>query len=76
MMFLFLKNCDMEDGNIDGWMRGELAETQCMVWRPFATKLETMETIEGVALNMRASYFLPNLDSKQRGGDRHTARGE
>jgi hypothetical protein len=30
-----------------------------MVWRPFATKLETAETMEGVALNMRAPYFYP-----------------
>jgi hypothetical protein len=30
-----------------------------MVWRLFATKLETAETMEGVALNMRAPYFYP-----------------
>ena len=30
-----------------------------MVWRFFATKLETAETMEGVALNMRAPYFYP-----------------
>ncbi|MDP2839017.1 MAG: hypothetical protein Q8O11_03090 [Syntrophales bacterium] len=30
-----------------------------MVWRPFATKLETAETMEGVAINMRAPYFSP-----------------
>jgi hypothetical protein len=30
-----------------------------MVWRPFATKLETAETMEGVALNMRTPYFYP-----------------
>ena len=41
-------------------MRGVLAETRCMVWRLFATKLETVEpveTMEDVALNMRAPYF-------------------
>jgi hypothetical protein len=48
MMFLFLKNYDMEDGNIDGWMRGGLAETCCIVRRPFATKLETMEAEEAI----------------------------
>jgi hypothetical protein len=30
-----------------------------MVWRPFATKLETAETMEGVAINMRAPNFSP-----------------
>jgi hypothetical protein len=30
-----------------------------MVWLLFATKLETAETMEGVALNMRAPYFYP-----------------
>ena len=30
-----------------------------MVWRLFATKLETAETMEGVAVNMRAMYFYP-----------------
>ena len=30
-----------------------------MVWRLFATKLESAETMEGVALNMRAPYFYP-----------------
>jgi len=39
-----------------GLKRG-LAETRCMVWRLFAPKLEAAETIEGVALNMRAPYF-------------------
>jgi hypothetical protein len=29
-----------------------------MVWRLFATKLETAETREGVALNMRANDLL------------------
>jgi hypothetical protein len=32
-----------------------------MVWRPFATKLETAETMEDVALNMRAPYFYPTV---------------
>jgi hypothetical protein len=32
-----------------------------MVWRFFATKLETAETMEGVALNMRAPHFYPTL---------------
>jgi hypothetical protein len=32
-----------------------------MVWRLFATKLETVETMEGIALNMR-TVFLPNLN--------------
>ena len=41
-----------------GMKRG-LAETWCMAWRLFATKLETAETVEGVALNMRAPYFYP-----------------
>ena len=36
-----------------------------MVWRLFATKLETAETMEGVALNMRI-VFLPDLDSEGR----------
>ncbi len=36
-----------------------------MVWRLFATKLETAETMEGVALNMHALYF-SDLDSKRR----------
>jgi hypothetical protein len=40
-------------------MRVGLAETRCMVWRLFATKLETAETMEGVVLNMRAAYFYP-----------------
>ena len=30
-----------------------------MVWRFFATKMETAETMEGVALNMSAPYFYP-----------------
>jgi len=30
-----------------------------MVWRSFAAKLETVGTMEGVALNMRAPYFYP-----------------
>jgi hypothetical protein len=30
-----------------------------MAWRLFAAKLETAETMEGVALNMRAPYFYP-----------------
>jgi len=30
-----------------------------MIWRLFATKLETAKTMEGVALNMRAPYFYP-----------------
>ena len=30
-----------------------------MVWRLFATKLETAETMEGVAVNMCAPYFYP-----------------
>jgi len=34
-----------------------------MVWRLFATKLETAETMEDVTLNMHATYFYPNLDS-------------
>jgi hypothetical protein len=33
-----------------------------MVWCLFATKLETAEVIEGVALKMR-NVFLPDLDS-------------
>jgi hypothetical protein len=36
-----------------------LAETLCIVWRLFATKLETAKTMEDVALNMRAPYFYP-----------------
>jgi hypothetical protein len=31
-----------------------------MVWRLFATKLETAETMEVVALNMRAPHFYPD----------------
>ena len=34
-----------------------------MVWRLFAMKLETAETMEGVALNKRAPYFYLNRDS-------------
>jgi hypothetical protein len=30
-----------------------------MVWRLFATEMETAETMEGVALNRRAPYFYP-----------------
>jgi len=30
-----------------------------MVWRLFAKKLETAETMESIALNMRAPYFYP-----------------
>jgi hypothetical protein len=30
-----------------------------MAWRLFATKLETAETMEGVALNKRAPQFYP-----------------
>jgi hypothetical protein len=30
-----------------------------MAWRPFSKKLETAETPEGVALNMRALKFYP-----------------
>jgi hypothetical protein len=36
-----------------------------MVSRLFATKLETAETMEGVALNMRAPYFYPTLTQKK-----------
>jgi len=39
--------------------KGALAETWGMVWRLFVTKLETVETMECVALNMRAPYFYP-----------------
>jgi hypothetical protein len=32
-----------------------------MVWRLFAAKLETAETMAGIAINMRALYFYPVL---------------
>jgi hypothetical protein len=32
-----------------------------MVWRLFAMKLETAETMEGVSLNRRSPYFYPTL---------------
>jgi len=35
-----------------------------MVWRLFATKLETAETMEGVAINMWAPYFYPAATQK------------
>lgn len=35
-----------------------------MVWRFLARKLETAETVEGVALSMRAPYFYPPLTQK------------
>ena len=35
-----------------------------MVWRLVVTKLEMVETVEGVGLNMRAPYSPPDLDSK------------
>ena len=41
-------------------MKGGLAETWCMVWRIFATKLETAETMEDADLHMRAPYFYPD----------------
>jgi hypothetical protein len=31
-----------------------------MVWRIFATKLETAETMEDADLHMRAPYFYPD----------------
>jgi hypothetical protein len=45
---------------IPSGMIGGLAETCCMVWRIFATKLETAETMEDVVLNMCALYFYPD----------------
>jgi hypothetical protein len=44
-------------------MRG-VAEAWCMVWRLFATKLETSETMEGVAINMRIALYLTDLNIK------------
>jgi hypothetical protein len=36
-----------------------------MVWRLFATKLETAETREGVALNMSTPYFYSTSTQKK-----------
>jgi hypothetical protein len=38
-----------------------------MVWRIFATKLETAETMEDAGLHMRASYFYPTRTNFQQG---------
>ncbi|MDA3834111.1 MAG: hypothetical protein PF495_12015 [Spirochaetales bacterium] len=64
MMFLFIHNCDMEDMHVSGWMRGCLRKRDAWVLRLFATKLETAETMEDVALNMRAPYFYPTSTQK------------
>jgi hypothetical protein len=37
----------------------------CMVWHLFATKLETADTMGGIALNMHTPYFYPISTQKQ-----------